>query len=324
MLISDLRRDFFRTRLARLDADDRAARSTRWSREAEDRARRAVRRARASRATGALVRFGQLPLREPGAQRRGAAAGRRRSSAEAMRRDRERLPRRLRARVHLPARRAGRVRRGPLVAKAEVGKLEPAPLPVTGAALGDARRARATSTSTLEGVHGADVYDGERWSRECGSTARRSSRRRATTVVVHPGNRARSTIRQPPHRAGGRHDATARVRPDHARDHPELPAGRQRRDVRRDAQDRDERDHLRGARHGHRHHRRRRAAGVVRRGDPGLRRRARQGRPADPRAQPARADRATATSSPPTTRSTAASPTSTTSCWRCRCSPTAS
>ena len=45
---------------------------------------------------------------------------------------------------------------------------------------------------------------------------------------------------------------TQRDRPDHARDHPELAAGDQRRDVRGDAQDRDERDHLRGARHGHR------------------------------------------------------------------------
>ena len=43
-----------------------------------------------------------------------------------------------------------------------------------------------------------------------------------------------------------------RRRPVHARDHPGVAAGDQRRDVRRAAQDGDERDHLRGARHGHR------------------------------------------------------------------------
>ena len=114
-------------------------------------------------------------------------------------------------------------------------------------------------------------------------------------------------------------------RPDHAGDHPELAAGDQRRDVRRVPQDRDERDHLRGARHGHRHHRRARATSRPR--APGI--------PAfvgvlDKAVKriielnDGRTRSGPATSSSRTTRSTAASRISTTSCSRCRSSRAAS
>ena len=110
--------------------------------------------------------------------------------------------------------------------------------------------------------------------------ARASSCSTTCATASSPGERhARST--------GSTSDARSDdCRPVHARDHPELAAGDQRRDVRRAAQDGDERDHLRGARHGHRHHRRRGQPRVVGRRDPVVRRRARQGGEADPRAEP--------------------------------------
>ena len=83
--------------------------------------------------------------------------------------------------------------------------------------------------------------------------------------------------------------AWPRHRSDHARRSSRARSQAcERRDVRRVAQDGDERDHLRGARHGHRHHRRARRAGVVGRRHPGLRRRPRQGRKKDHRAPPRR------------------------------------
>ena len=112
MLMSDLRRDYFLTRLLDVDAGERRA--------ARGRVRRArrPRRSTSSRREGIAAeqvtfrRSRQPALREPGARRRDRAA-RRLDRRVRGRGDRALLPRVLRARVHLPARRAGRVRRRP-------------------------------------------------------------------------------------------------------------------------------------------------------------------------------------------------------------------
>ena len=160
------------------------------------------------------------------------------------------------------------------------------------------------------------------------STGLQSSRRRgrpSSSTRKRSIRRRRLRQHSPRGRAEGRYrPVSARRDPsrsDHARDHPELAAGDQRRDVRRDPQDGDERDHLRGARHGHRHHGRRGQPRLVRRRDPGVRRRARQGGAGGSSSCNAATTFAPATSSSRTIRSTAASRTSTTSCSRCRSSP---
>ena len=95
-----------------------------------------------------------------------------------------------------------------VVAIAEVGKLAPAPLPATGRPLerraeGQAeRRLRDSRASTRRTSTTASCS-----SRAWASTARRSSRRSGSTVVVHPGNEADGRrLRQP-----DRHDRARRL-----------------------------------------------------------------------------------------------------------------
>ena len=145
-----------------------------------------------------------------------------------------------------------------LVAIAEVGKLAPAPLPQTGRRVEDARKGRRDVDYAASGVHEADIYDGDLLEPGQRFSGPAIVETKGSTTVVHPGNRVAvddygNLVISIETGAGaeGRRDGP-RVRPDHARDHPELAAGDQRRDVRRVPEDRDERHHLRGARHGHR------------------------------------------------------------------------
>ena len=75
-----------------------------------------------------------------------------------------------------------------VVAIADVGKLEPVPLPATEATVSDALKGRRIVDYLADGVHEADVYEGERLpprSRFTGPAIVESS---GSTVVVHPGN----------------------------------------------------------------------------------------------------------------------------------------
>jgi N-methylhydantoinase A len=77
-----------------------------------------------------------------------------------------------------------------VVALAEVGKLAPVVLPGTGRTLEDARKGRRTVDYATEGVHDADVYEGELLEpgmRLAGPTIVET---KGTTIVVHPGNEA--------------------------------------------------------------------------------------------------------------------------------------
>jgi N-methylhydantoinase A len=75
-----------------------------------------------------------------------------------------------------------------VVAIAEVGKLTPAPLPVTGRQLADARKGRRRVDYALEGAHDADIYVGELLEPRMSFDGPAIVETRGTTVVLHPGN----------------------------------------------------------------------------------------------------------------------------------------
>ncbi len=298
--------------------------------EIEDAGARAVRRRGDRGVDGPVRRVRALALREPGAQRRGAAPRRRRRRRRS-RRDRRAVPRDLRARVHLPARRAGRARRRARRRdRPRSASSRRQPLPVTGADWRARTRASARSTIELEGVaHGDDLRR-----RRCSSRGWRST---GPAVVETTGSDGRRAPGRP--RARSTSTATSTSTLEGRMSAPAIGTSDpitleiiqsslqadQRRDVRRHAPDGDERDHLRGPRHGHRRSPTPtgswpRAAPASPRSSACSTRRC-GGSSSSTRAE---RDRARATSSPPTIRSTAASRTSTTSCSRCRCSPTAS
>jgi N-methylhydantoinase A len=75
-----------------------------------------------------------------------------------------------------------------VVAIAEVGKLAPVPLPTTGTRLGDALKGRRKVDYATEGVHEADVYAGELLEPGMGFEGPAIIETKGSTVVVHPGN----------------------------------------------------------------------------------------------------------------------------------------
>lgn len=77
-----------------------------------------------------------------------------------------------------------------VVAVAEVGKLAPAALSRTGATLADVCKGRRTVDYATEGIHEADVYDGERLEPGMRFAGPAIVETRGTTIVVHPGNEA--------------------------------------------------------------------------------------------------------------------------------------
>ena len=75
-----------------------------------------------------------------------------------------------------------------IVASAEVGKLELVPLPVTGATLEDAIKGRREVDYATEGVHVATIYDAERLEPGMRFSGPAVLEDPGTTIVVHPGN----------------------------------------------------------------------------------------------------------------------------------------
>jgi N-methylhydantoinase A len=80
---------------------------------------------------------------------------------------------------------------GHLIATAEVGKLEPARLPVTGHPLVQASKGMRTVDYATEGIHEAEIYDGELL--EPGATFYGPAvvETKGTTALLHPGNELR-------------------------------------------------------------------------------------------------------------------------------------
>jgi len=77
-----------------------------------------------------------------------------------------------------------------LVAIAEVGKLAPAKLPTTGRPLEEALKGRRPVDYATEGVHTADVYDGALLEPGMAFRGPAIVETKGTTTVVHPGNSA--------------------------------------------------------------------------------------------------------------------------------------
>jgi N-methylhydantoinase A len=77
-----------------------------------------------------------------------------------------------------------------VVATAEVGKLAPVALPLTGRTLGDARKARRTVDYATEGVHEADVYAGDLLEPGMSFDGPAVVETKGSTIVVHPDNEA--------------------------------------------------------------------------------------------------------------------------------------
>ena len=189
MLMSDLRRDYFVTRLATL-APERAASVDGWVREVEEHAAEQF----AHEGIGAeqlrLARFGRLryenqehsvEVQLPDGEIDAGAVG------EIAERFHESYEREYTYRLDAPVELVG----VHVVASAEVGKLTPAPLPVSGADVASARKGVREVDFELEGVHAADVLDGAALEPGMAFTGPAIVETPGTTVVVPPGDRVR-------------------------------------------------------------------------------------------------------------------------------------
>ena len=78
-----------------------------------------------------------------------------------------------------------------LVARADIGKLEPVKLPKTSRRVGDARKGRREVDYALEGVHTADIYDGDLLEPGMHLEGPAVIEMRGTTVLIHPRNKVR-------------------------------------------------------------------------------------------------------------------------------------
>lgn len=189
MLMSDLRRDYFVTRLTTLTPDS-AAEVEGWVREVEEHAADQFAREGIDGDRLRLVRFGRLRYENQEhsveVQLPGGAidAGGLQDLAE---RFHESYEREYTYRLDAPVELVG----VHLVASAEVGKLTPAPLPVTGADVVDARKGRREVDYELAGTHTADVYDGTALEPGMAFGGPAIVETAGATVVMRPGDEAR-------------------------------------------------------------------------------------------------------------------------------------
>jgi N-methylhydantoinase A len=189
MLMTDLRRDYFVTRLATLTAD-RAARVDGWVRDVEEDALRQFADEGILADRVQLVRFGrlryenqehsvevQLPDGELGAD----------AVEEIARRFHESYEREYTYRLDAPVEFVG----VHVVASADVGRLTPAPLPVTGVDVASARKGVREVDYDLGGVHAADIYDGARLEPGMAFSGPAIVETSGATVVIRAADRVR-------------------------------------------------------------------------------------------------------------------------------------
>jgi N-methylhydantoinase A len=189
MLMTDLRRDYFVTRLTTLTAD-RAGRVHGWVREVENDALRQFADEGIPPDRVQLVRFGRLryenqehsvEVQLPDGELGGDAV------EEIARRFHESYEREYTYRLDAPVEFVG----VHVVASADVGRLTPAPLPVTGADLVSARKGVRDVDYDLGGVHAADIYDGARLEPGMAFRGPAIVETSGATVVIRAGDRAR-------------------------------------------------------------------------------------------------------------------------------------
>jgi N-methylhydantoinase A len=186
MLMSDLRRDYFVTRLVTLHVDN-AARIDSLLREIESVATAQFAREGIERGQVRFLRYGKLRYENQehgveislpdGEVDAGAVA----EIADLFHRSYERE---YTYRLDAPVEFVG----AHVVAIAEVGKLAPAQLPRTGRTLEDARKGRRNVDYATEGSHEADIYVGELLEPGMSFEGPAIVESRSSTVVVHPGN----------------------------------------------------------------------------------------------------------------------------------------
>ena len=189
MLMSDLRRDYFVTRLATL-TQQRAAAVDGWIREVEEHAIDQFASENLPRDQVRLVRFGRLryenqehsvEVQLPDGEIAGDTVG------EIVERFHESYEREYTYRLDAPVEFVG----VHVVASAEVGKLVPEKLPVTSADVASARTGMRDVDYELAGVHAADIYDGAALAPGMAFTGPAIVETSGTTVVVRPGDRVR-------------------------------------------------------------------------------------------------------------------------------------
>ena len=78
-----------------------------------------------------------------------------------------------------------------LIARADIGKLEPAELPTTGRTVAQTRKGRREVDYAVEGIHTADIYDGDLLEPGMELQGPAVIEMRGTTVLVHPNNQVR-------------------------------------------------------------------------------------------------------------------------------------
>jgi N-methylhydantoinase A len=186
MLMSDLRRDYFVTRLVTLNADN-AGRIDELLREIEVVATAQFERERIEAGRIRFLRYGKLRYENqehsvevllPDGPIDSAAVD---EIADLFHRSYERE---YTYRLDAPVEFVG----AHVVAIAEVGKLEPKPLPRSGRTLAAALKGRRSVDYATEGIHEADIYVGEMLEPGMSFEGPAIVESRSSTVVVHPGN----------------------------------------------------------------------------------------------------------------------------------------
>jgi N-methylhydantoinase A len=189
MLMSDLRRDYFVTRLATL-TPERAETVQGWLREVEEDATEQFAGEGVARDDVRLLRFGRLRYEnqehsvEVELPDRDITAD---MVEEIVERFHEAYEHEYTYRLDAPVEFVG----VHVVASAEVGKLVPEELPVTGADVASAHRGVREVDYALEGVEAADIYDGAALEPAMAFTGPAIVESSGTTVVVRPGDRVR-------------------------------------------------------------------------------------------------------------------------------------
>ncbi len=188
MLMSDLRRDYFVTRLIPLEPEN-AGRVDALLREVETGALEQFAREGVAGERVRFLRYGKLRYenQEHGVEVLLPDGG---VDADAVARTAETFhaayEREYTYRLDAPVELVG----VHVVAIAEVGKLEPVPLPRSGRSLADVRKGRRRVDYATEGVHEADIYVGELLEPGMRFDGPAVVETRGTTIVVHPGNEA--------------------------------------------------------------------------------------------------------------------------------------
>jgi N-methylhydantoinase A len=189
MLMSDLRRDFFLTRLVPLTAEN-AGRVDGALAELTDAALAQFAREGVEAGQVRFIRYGNLryenqehsvEVQLPDGPIDGAAVAAIAATFH------ESYEREYTYRLDAPVEFVG----AHLVAIAEVGKLTPERLPATGRPLEDSVKGRRAVDYALEGIHDATVYDGELLEPGATFSGPAIVETKGTTTVVHPGNEAR-------------------------------------------------------------------------------------------------------------------------------------